>query len=279
MISFEHRFNDKSGNAIWVYVTGKAIDDSNMNKGILWSFSDITREKTLEEFKKNVNQIMHHDLRSPVSGIIAMADQVLNKYVDSEEYEKYFLMIKDIGKNMINQLNMFLAVSMIEEGIYRYNPVRVDILDIIRATLKMLDSISNFTVEKNIEVMIAYNGVPADENLNLFINSDANLINCIMINLIKNAIEASPEDKCITISIIDADEFVISVHNFGAIPQSIRNNFFMKFNTAGKSGGTGLGAYSIKLMSETLGAKIFFETDDEKGTSISINFGGIKKSP
>jgi two-component system sensor histidine kinase/response regulator len=64
---------------------------------------------------------------------------------------------------------------------------------------------------------------------------------------------------------------VITIHNHGAIPESIRSRFFSKFTTAGKDRGTGLGAYSAKLMAETLRGTIRAETSDEKGTTITLS--------
>jgi signal transduction histidine kinase len=51
---------------------------------------------------------------------------------------------------------------------------------------------------------------------------------------------------------------------------STRGRFFEKFATAEKTGGTGLGAYSAKLIAKTLGGTIGFETSEEAGTTIRV---------
>ena len=51
-------------------------------------------------------------------------------------------------------------------------------------------------------------------------------------NLVKNAIEASPEAEHITIFLDKRETAMISIHNQGAVPKEIRDKFFDKYVTA-----------------------------------------------
>jgi PAS domain S-box-containing protein len=271
VISMEEKFSKKNGNLLWMAITAKAIEHTDM---ILWSFYDITKRKHLEEYKKSINQIMHHDLRSPVASIIAITDQIIHfgKDVDDEN-KRLIMMISDVGKSMINQMNTFLSMSKIEEGIYKYHPVRINLAKNIKNAVSMIDTIRNFKDRNGINIIIEYNGKRLEEHTAIYVDSDENLFNSILINLIKNAVEASPDGKDITISVDDRNDFIISIHNFGSIPQNIRGNLFEKYSTSGKTSGTGIGLYGVKIMSEAMGARISLSTDDEKGTAIYLNFG------
>lgn len=69
----------------------------------------------------------------------------------------------------------------------------------------------------------------------------------------------------------DEEPMRILVQNKGAVPEAIRANFFDKFVTQGKSGGTGLGTYSAKLLSEAQGGSISLAVDDaENQTTIAV---------
>ena len=68
----------------------------------------------------------------------------------------------------------------------------------------------------------------------------------------KNAVEASPSGETIAINVDDGELARVSIHNAGAIPEAIKGRFFEKFVTAGKKNGTGLGAYSARLMVNAL---------------------------
>lgn len=47
----------------------------------------------------------------------------------------------------------------------------------------------------------------------------------------------------------------VILENQGVVPAEIRESFFEKFATAGKPGGTGLGTYSAKLLTEAQGGE------------------------
>lgn len=94
----------------------------------------------------------------------------------------------------------------------------------------------------------------------------------LLSNLIKNAIESSPQNEKIHIRLSNNNHIRIAIHNQGAIHESIRENFFEKYVTFGKKYGTGLGTYSSKLITETMGGEISMISSEESGTTIAITF-------
>lgn len=90
-------------------------------------------------------------------------------------------------------------------------------------------------------------------------------------NLLKNACEAAPEESRVTVNLLNENPLRIVIHNKGAIPAEIRERFFDKFVTYGKEGGTGLGAYSAKMLAEAQNGTISLETPErENQTSITV---------
>jgi len=85
-------------------------------------------------------------------------------------------------------------------------------------------------------------------------------------------VEASPKKETITVAMNQGEGISISIHNQGAVPVEIRDTFFEKYATAGKSGGTGLGTYSARLIAETLGGQIALDTSEQLETTIHISF-------
>ncbi len=93
----------------------------------------------------------------------------------------------------------------------------------------------------------------------------------MLANIVKNAIEASPENATVTITLEGAGDTVrLHVHNAGAVPEAMRANFFKKYSTAGKSTGLGLGTYSAQLMARVQGGEIALRTSDAEGTTVSV---------
>jgi signal transduction histidine kinase len=90
-------------------------------------------------------------------------------------------------------------------------------------------------------------------------------------NLIKNACEAAPEKSRVTVVLFDENPLRITIINKGAVPAEIREKFFDKFVTCGKHGGTGLGTYSAKLLTEAQNGTITMAvSDQEKKTTITV---------
>jgi CheY-like chemotaxis protein/HPt (histidine-containing phosphotransfer) domain-containing protein len=75
----------------------------------------------------------------------------------------------------------------------------------------------------------------------------------------------------VTISIDGPRDGVTArIHNPGAVPDSVRDSFFEKYASSGKSEGTGLGTYSARLMARTQGGDISMRTSAQGGTTIEI---------
>jgi two-component system sensor histidine kinase/response regulator len=86
------------------------------------------------------------------------------------------------------------------------------------------------------------------------------------------AVEAIPKKERITFEMKHGENHSVGIQNSGTVPEEIRDTFFGKYATAGKSGGTGMGTYSARLITETLGGKISLDTSEDVGTTVQILF-------
>jgi signal transduction histidine kinase len=91
-------------------------------------------------------------------------------------------------------------------------------------------------------------------------------------NIIKNAIEASPNKENIAVSLQNDGAINIKIHNMGVVPADIRDSFFDKYSTIGKRHGTGLGTYSARLAAKAQGGSIGLETSEALGTEVILSF-------
>jgi CheY-like chemotaxis protein len=93
-------------------------------------------------------------------------------------------------------------------------------------------------------------------------------------NLLKNALEASPEDGEVLVRLRsqsdgNGDCVALDIHNDGQVPEALRERFFEKYATHGKADGTGLGAYSARLMARVQRGALRMNSD-EGGTTLSL---------
>jgi signal transduction histidine kinase len=90
-------------------------------------------------------------------------------------------------------------------------------------------------------------------------------------NLIKNACEAAPDNSRVTVVLSDETPLRIMIQNKGVVPSEIRERFFDKFVTYGKHGGTGLGTYSAKMLTEAQNGTISMTVSDKENlTTINV---------
>ena len=218
--------------------------------------------------REDIELIMRHDLKTPLNGIINLPDVVIAMGNLSDTQQKYLKMIVQQGYKMLNMINLSLDLYKMEQGIYQFKPVPVDILPVI-ADIFQENQI--YILSKKLTAEIILNGRPVAEEDHFTIPGENLLFYSLLANLIKNAFEASPRKEKITISLTDDTDYNIVIHNLGTVPENIRDTFFEKYSTSGKSTGTGLGTYSAKMIAETQGGRISLNTSEEDGTTIRIN--------
>jgi len=165
-------------------------------------------------------------------------------------------------------VNLSLDLFKMEQGTYQYEPTPVEVLstidDIVQENQILISS-------KQVSLEIRINGNLVSESASFEVPGENLLFYSMLANLIKNALEASPEKAKLGIDLKSEDGYIISIHNEGAVPEEMRPIFFDKYSTSGKLGGSGLGTYSARLITQTLGGKIQLETNQETGTSVIIS--------
>jgi signal transduction histidine kinase len=89
-------------------------------------------------------------------------------------------------------------------------------------------------------------------------------------NLVRNAVEASPREGEVGVSITRNGSYFFDIHNQGVVPEQVRDRFFERYATYGKKGGNGLGTYVAALIAKTHGGSVRFTTNEEEGTHLLV---------
>lgn len=221
--------------------------------------------------REDVERITRHDLKSPLVSVIGYSELgLLNPSIDGEVRD-CLETIRDSGYIMLEMINLSLDLVKMERKTYKLEAVEVDLLKIIR---KILADFGDQLETKNVSCEIAIEGVLVSENSRFAVQSEELLCYSMFLNLIKNALEATPDNETIRIEMREEEDSIISIRNKGLVPDEIRDTFFEKYSTFGKKKGTGLGTYSAKLIIETHGGTIGFESHQDIGTVVTVRFPG-----
>ena len=106
---------------------------------------------------------------------------------------------------------------------------------------------------------------------NFLVLTDRSILNRVMGNLVKNALEASSTGATITLGCRKATPGgVFSCHNPTCMPAPVRAQVFQRsFSTKGR--GRGIGTYSVKLLTEKyLQGRVAFTSTPEAGTTFEV---------
>ncbi len=227
--------------------------------------NEILREN--EKLREEVEAISRHDLKNPLMVVMSVPDALLADPGLSERQQKLLRMVREAGLRMLEMINRTIDLYKMEKGTYVLEPRPVDVVRIIEQNKA---AFRGFIEDKGLQWELSFCGKGPTEGDSFHVKGEDLLVYSLLANLIKNAIEASPEGGKVSISLEERESAMVTIHNMGAIPERIRARFFEKFATAGKERGTGLGAYSAKLITRTLGGSIGVETSDESGTTITV---------
>lgn len=110
----------------------------------------------------------------------------------------------------------------------------------------------------------------------IWANFDRTQLIRVITNLVKNGIQAIPdeqENKKIVVSVLETEkDVVISISDNGTgISEANKTKIFEpKFTT--KTSGMGLGLAMVKNIVETYNGSITFTTEKDKGTAFVVNF-------
>lgn len=239
---------------------------------------DITKEKEVDRMKTEFISLTSHQLMTPLTAIKLFLD-----FLSSERFGKLNKRQKEFvrrltlsNENMIKLVSSLLNIARLESGRILVEPRPTDLYALVREVVQELKPKIKSKKQKM--------NIAAGQKIPLF-NLDDNLIRNVYINLLTNAIKYTPKGGSIGIEIKISDgEVLCQVSDTGyGIPSDEQEKVFQKFFRAGnirkvEPDGTGLGLYLVKLIVETAGGKIWFKSEEGRGTTFlfTLPISGMK---
>ncbi|HXW01405.1 MAG TPA: GAF domain-containing protein, partial [Anaerolineae bacterium] len=234
---------------------------------------DISREVEIDRIKNEFISTVSHELRTPMTSIKGYADLLVSGTSQVGELnptQRRFVQVIQSNANRLSELvNDILEISRIETGRIKLELESLDLIKLIN------------------EVAVSFEGQMVKKAMNLSLNLPETLPNVyadrarvtqVLVNLIGNAWQYTPEGGHITIHARVADDNFVQIDvedtGIGIVEKDIQfvfDRFFRSERTEVQVvDGTGLGLSITKMFVEILGGKIWVKSQLDVGTTFSF---------
>lgn len=213
------------------------------------SMSDIGSELYNEQTESwtRLSRVLTHEIMNSLAPITSLSEQ-LKDNTNPDTLHKGLEIIGDTGKSLMNFVDNYRRLTRIPTP--KIAPFNLN--NLLQKQISLQDkSIDTSQVDKQ-----------------LILSADETLISQVLINLIKNAIEATSKDGDVWIKAQrnSKGRTIIEVCNSGApIPQEIRDNIFVPFFTT-KSTGSGIGLSLSRQIMRQHGGTLTHLTNNQTTT-------------
>ena len=243
-----------------------------VNAVLTYKIRQIEKEVREKENKANIIKLyntllnsLSHELRTPISTIIGVTDNLINNSNKlSEENKKELLSDISLASIRLNrQVGNLLNMSRLESGVIQLKKDWCDINELIYSSTNKLQ----FNTDKHII------DIQIDEKFPLF-KLDYGIMEQVIYNLVHNAIVHTPKGTTISIRAYHLEEnFLLKIYDNGpGFPEKEIEKVFDKFYRLNetKTGGTGLGLSIVKGFIEAHQGKINLENMTNGGALFNI---------
>lgn len=217
-----------------------------------------------ESLKDSLSDISHQ-LRTPLTSINLMIDNVLEEKIDENEKKKLLRDINHKIKNMVFLVESLLKLSKFDANVITFKQEKIPlskILDDVEDNLSLLLDLKNVSLningDKDIKVKVDYKW-------------EVEAIS----NIVKNAIEYSDDDSNIDITFEKNDIFTkLVIRDYGkGMNKKDQKHIFDRFykGSNSSSNSIGIGMSLAKMIIEKDNGNISLETNN-KGTKFIIKY-------
>jgi signal transduction histidine kinase len=221
---------------------------------VLQDISDLKRRAALE-------RIFYHDLLNSVGGLNGLLT-VLKEGVNKEEAAELINLSEESSRNIIEAILIQRDIRAAEKGELIVN---IEITNSTEVLDSAIGKIGFHEAAKDRKIIKAHDSVSTN------FETDMNLLQRVLVNLLKNALEATDPAGTVTTGITNADDKInFWVKNSEVMPEEVKMQLFQRsFTTKGE--GRGIGTYSIRLLTENyLNGKVSFISNNTDGTVFNV---------
>jgi signal transduction histidine kinase len=201
-----------------------------------------------------------HDLRLPLTGILANAEFLTQSHIGQEERNQYY---QEIRSSIVRMNEMVTSLSECSKDRDSFRPAVRNIVDTVESAMRMTSARHEF---RRITIEHHHRGAAVGW-------FDSNRLERVVANLILNSCEAvSPDTGLVVITTMGSHaDLEIGVWDNGpGIHPKIQDCVFHPYASYGKTDGSGLGLAIVKKIVEDHGGEVYLDMRSRTGTLFKI---------
>jgi len=252
-----------------------------IGSGAIIVFRDITNERAEEREQAEFISTASHEMRTPVAAIEGYLGLAINPNTATVDARAKDFIIKahESAQHLGHLFQDLLDVSKSDDGRMINTPKVVDMGSFI-ATI--VQGLTDKATQKGLQLIYSSASTAADSSSQktitpvYYVNQDNDHIREILDNLIENAIKYTPNGQVFVDINGDDDNVTISIKDSGlGIPPEDIPHLFQKFYRVSNQdrqqiGGTGLGLYLVRRLTENMQGRIWVESVFQKGSTFYL---------
>lgn len=220
------------------------------------------------ESQSNFLTIVTHELKTPLSAILAFSDLLKKPERDAAQNIEIANEIEENANDLLSMINNVLDTAKFEEGSMALHEDDVDVCDVVAVVRAAAAPIAKRTGVDFVAIVAP--GVP-------IVRADREMLRRISMNLVGNALQHTESGDSVVLRMSYAcGSLTIEVEDTGCGIEAERlPNIFERFSSgrdAAQSGegGTGLGLFIVRNYAEAVGGSVHVESEIGRGSVFSV---------
>ena len=270
----------RSGKKLLISLVVSPIGDTGA--GVIVVFRDITKEKAESREQAEFISTASHEMRTPVASIEGYLGLALNPATAQidEKARDFIMKAHESAQHLGRLFQDLLDVSKADDGHLSNVP---KVVDMMMYTHDIIQGLKQKATDKGLQLI--FKPIPNDNEKHVTpvysVNLDNDHIREIINNLTENAIKYTPQGQVVVDVAGTEDKVIVSIKDSGiGIPAEDMPHLFQKFYRVDnvdtrQIGGTGLGLYLCRRLAETMGGRIWVESEYKKGSTFFLELPRI----
>jgi hypothetical protein len=232
---------------------------------IIVTLDDISDKKRIQALER----IFFHDLLNKAGSLSCFFENIQFTSVSGKTRDLIDT-ATNLSSEIVEEINSHRSVMEAEKGDLEVVDAKVSAKEVLENIVNQM-KFHTVAYEKHIKIF------PEVEDITLI--TDYFLLIRVLINMLKNGLEATSRNGTVTISYKKLKNSVcFFVHNDRVMDEDVKHQVFQRsFSTKGSN--RGIGTYSMKLLGERyLGGKISFSSEEATGTIFNFELPIRKKN-